>query len=245
VLENLPPTHPYFTRLQRTRGAMDLVVRQMFDDLIHRFDAFHSEFDGLGSRLDRRFTETEAVRSEHDPAVDSRLDSLEQFASAQYTAAIVADNWGGHFSERVHDLEMVRYVEIQDERDERVTALEFAAEAFEAWRPRIESSLFTIRSEVDRLSKLWDRSSVAPNDGYPEPKGILELVAGRAPTGATTDWPSGHGVASPTRDAGYGSVTTIAPFLANVTLPAPNPPPPPLQFPPPPPPPHAKQMLSM
>jgi len=44
---------------------------------------------------------------------------LEQFASAQYTATIVGDNWGGHFferiselEERVHDLEMVRYVEI-------------------------------------------------------------------------------------------------------------------------------------
>ena len=161
MLEILPPAHPHFTRLQRSHGAMDPVVRQMFDDLIHRFDAFRSEFDGLGAHLDRRFTETEAVRSEHDSTVDRRLDSLEQFASAQYTAAIVADNWGGHFSERVselegrvHDLEMVRYVEIQDERDERVTALESAAEAFEAWRPRIESSLFTVRSEVDRLSKL-------------------------------------------------------------------------------------------
>ena len=49
---------------------------------------------------------------------------------------------------------MVRYIEIQDERDERVAVLESAAEAFEAWHPRIESSLFIIRSEVDRLSKL-------------------------------------------------------------------------------------------
>ena len=76
---------------------MDPIVRQMFDDLIHRFDTFRSEFDGLGARLDRRFTESEAFRSEHDSAVDSRLDSLEQFASAQYTAAIV--------SERVSELE--------------------------------------------------------------------------------------------------------------------------------------------
>ena len=41
---------------------------------------------------------------------------------------------------------MVRYVEIQDEHDERVAALESEAKAFEAWRPWIESSLFTIRS---------------------------------------------------------------------------------------------------
>ena len=95
---------------------------------------------------------------------------------------------------------MVRYVEIQDEHDERVTALESTSEAFAAWRPRIESSLFTIRSEVDRLSKLWDRSSVAPNGGSPEPKGILELVAGphlpeQRPTGLVgTASPHHHGM---------------------------------------------------
>ncbi|CAD6254188.1 unnamed protein product [Miscanthus lutarioriparius] len=100
---------------------MDPVVHQMFDDLIHSFDAFRSEFDGLSARLDRRFTETEAVCSKHDSTVDRRLDSLEQFASAQYTAAIVADNWGGHFSERVselegrvHDLEMSVESEVQN-----------------------------------------------------------------------------------------------------------------------------------
>jgi len=212
---------------------MDPVVRQMFDDLIQRFDSFRSEFDGLGSRLDRRFSNSKAARFQSDATVDSRLDSLEHFASTQYTATIVGDNWGGHFSERVseleervHDLEMVRYVEIQDERDERVTALESAAEAFEAWRPRIESSLFTVRSEVDRLSNLWDRTCAAQTDGSPEPKGTPELVAGRATAGATTDWPSGHGVASPTWDAGYGLVTTIAPFPANGTFPDPKPPPP-------------------
>ena len=98
---------------------MDPVVCQMFDDLIQRFDSFRSKFDGLGSRLDRRFSKSEAVRFQHDVAFDGCLESLEHFASTQYTAAIVADNWGAHFSERVseleervHDLEMVLYVEI-------------------------------------------------------------------------------------------------------------------------------------
>lgn len=71
---------------------MDPVVKQMFDDLIQRFDSFRSEFDGLGARLDRRFTDSEAARVQRDAAVDGRLDSLEHFASTQYAAAIVADN---------------------------------------------------------------------------------------------------------------------------------------------------------
>jgi hypothetical protein len=71
---------------------MDPVVRQMFDDLIQRFDSFRTEFDGLSSRLDRRYTDSEASRFQHDSTFDARLESLEQFASAQYTVAIVADN---------------------------------------------------------------------------------------------------------------------------------------------------------
>ncbi|CAD6271267.1 unnamed protein product [Miscanthus lutarioriparius] len=200
VLEDLPPAHPHFTRLQRTRGAMDPVVRQMFDDLIHCFDAFRSEFDGLGARLDRRFTETEAVRSEHDSTVDSHLDSLEQFASAQYTATIVADNWGGHFSERiseleerVHDLEMVRYVEIQDERDERVTALESAAEAFEAWRPRIESSLFTVRSEQPPIHEHTISAAGEMSRGGATGMGGERSMGGKGAHLGDLGWPAGRG----------------------------------------------------
>jgi hypothetical protein len=69
--------------------------------------------------LDRRFSDLEAAQFQRDTAVDTRIESLERFASEQYTAAIIADNWGGHFStrvgeleERVHDLELVCYVEI-------------------------------------------------------------------------------------------------------------------------------------
>ena len=42
---------------------------------------------------------------EREDAVDSHIASLEGFASSQYTAAIVADNWGSHFDSRVTDLE--------------------------------------------------------------------------------------------------------------------------------------------
>lgn len=40
---------------------MDPVVRQIFNDLIQRFNAFRNEFDGLNSRLERRFNNSEAA----------------------------------------------------------------------------------------------------------------------------------------------------------------------------------------
>ena len=231
---------------------MDPVVRQMFDELLERFDAVRTELDGFGSRLDQRFADSEAVRTQRAAVVDGRLESLERFASDQYTAAIVADNWGGHFSERVADLEervrnleLVRYVEIQDERDERVAVLETANEAIEAWRPRIESSLFTVRSEVDRLARLWDGSAAAPTNGHPRPAAQHELVAGRASAGSPTDWPRGHGASSTTRESGHGPIVAMAPFPANGTSPVTYPPDPhlmhthhhpPPPYPPPPPP---------
>lgn len=141
--------------------------------------------------------------------------------------------------DRVLELEKVRYVEIQDERDERVLSLESAAAAFDDWCPRIEGSLFFVRSEVDRLSKLWDRSIVAQAEGSTTPQGTSELVTGQVSAGAPTDWPTGHGVDLTPRDTGYGSVSTMTPYPANGTFPAPKPPPPPpplSSYPPHPPP---------
>lgn len=118
---------------------------------------------------------------------------MEQFTSVQYTAAIIADNWGGHFSkcisdlqQNVLDLELVRYGEIQDERNNHVATLETAAEAYEAWRLRIERSIFTVHSEVDRLSKLWDRSIIALAIGSLGSMCSPELVVGHASNGLST-----------------------------------------------------------
>jgi hypothetical protein len=46
------------------------VVKQMFDDLLHRFDTFRAEFDGLGSRLDCRFFDSKAARIQREATVD-------------------------------------------------------------------------------------------------------------------------------------------------------------------------------
>lgn len=201
---------------------MDPVVRNMFDELIQKFDAFRGEFDSLDSRLEKRLADAEASRQRLNEAVDGRLTSLEHFASSQYTAAVVADNWGGQFSDRVTDLEqrvldleLIRFGEIRDECDDRVAALESAAEEYQAWRPQIESSILSVWTEVERLSKLSDRPATSP-PAYTRPS--PELISGRAPAGFPTDWPSGHGEASPIRETGFGSVTTKAPFPANGTF---------------------------
>lgn len=56
---------------------------------------------------------------------------MESFASAQYNAAIVTNNWGSHFEEclqdlehRAADLELIRIHEIRNEHDDRVEAVE-------------------------------------------------------------------------------------------------------------------------
>ncbi|CAD6242237.1 unnamed protein product [Miscanthus lutarioriparius] len=68
--------------------------------------------------------------------MESWTASLEVFCTAQYTAATVADNWGGQFEERfveleqrVGNLELIRITEIHDERYDRVFALESATSA--------------------------------------------------------------------------------------------------------------------
>ncbi|XP_066345321.1 uncharacterized protein [Miscanthus floridulus] len=111
-------------------------------------------------RLDKRFEDVSASLQEHEEAVDSRITSLESFAFAQYTAAIVADNWGAHFDscvtdleQRMADLEMIRVVEYRDERDDRVSTLEEAVGDLQAWRSEVDDNLDDVRYDLRRFSK--------------------------------------------------------------------------------------------
>ena len=56
------------------------------------------------------------------------------------------------------DLELLRIYELQDERDERVSALESAASVLEEWRPFVEGTLDDVCLEVPRLKQKVDRS---------------------------------------------------------------------------------------
>ena len=84
---------------------MDPNVRSLFDEVLKRIDDLRTDSSGRWERWERRFEEATSELQERDEAVDRRIKSLEEFASAQYTAAVVANNWGGHFDERVSDLE--------------------------------------------------------------------------------------------------------------------------------------------
>jgi hypothetical protein len=81
-------------------------------------------------RLEKRVEDASRAAQEYEQATDSRIASLEELASSQYTAAVVADNWGSHFDSRVSeleqgmaDLELIRLSEIRDERDDRMEDL--------------------------------------------------------------------------------------------------------------------------
>jgi hypothetical protein len=107
------------------------IISKTFDELLKRMEGQDKRSTECWEHLEKRFEEASAALQERDNAVDSRLSSLEGFASAQYTATVVADNWGSHFDlriddleQRMADLELIRLTEIRDERDDRVESVE-------------------------------------------------------------------------------------------------------------------------
>jgi hypothetical protein len=60
-------------------------------------------------------------------------------------------NVASHIKEleqKVDDLELIQISEMQDERDDRVAALEDATVVLNDWRPWVEASLYDIRLEI-------------------------------------------------------------------------------------------------
>jgi hypothetical protein len=72
---------------------MDLVITKAFDELLKQIDEQNSRSAERWERLEKRFEEVSYSLQEYEEATDAHISSLESFASAQYTAAIVADNW--------------------------------------------------------------------------------------------------------------------------------------------------------
>jgi hypothetical protein len=126
-----------------------------------------------------------------------------------------------------------------------VDALELAVTVFEIWKPTIESSVETIKTDVQKLSNHWNRAvkdKVTTDQGMYPPPGTTPSVryystggdyysvwvGVTAPVG-----PEGHRVNKQFRDLGYGSILTYTQIpgkgTCEVPLPPPNPhPPPPL-----------------
>lgn len=220
TLEASSVSHEHFTRLQRAKGAMDPIVTKAFDELIKRMDEQSSRSAERWERLEKRIEEVTQAMREYEQATDSRIASLEDFASSQYTAAVVADNWGSHFDSRVSDLEqrmadleLIRLSEIRDERDDRMEDLEGVVGELQAWRQDTEGYIDDVRYDLRRLR----RSDLDPA-GQHLPRADRELVAAEQhPGGKPTDWPKGHGVESTTRVPDYRSESIVVPSPANGT----------------------------
>jgi len=169
VLESELP-HPHFTRFQRARGVMETNTRNMFDEELKRLNGMESRSSERWERWEKRLSDSDAERKERDDAVDERLQSLENFASAQYNTAAVADNWGSHFEDRLQDLEhrqtdleLIHIHEIRDEHDDWVEAVESEVKDLMAWCPLVDGSIDYLGTEVKRLSRHWDRALVDPS----------------------------------------------------------------------------------
>jgi hypothetical protein len=151
---------------------------------------------GVRHRVPERAAEVDrwsASQHRRVEAVDLRVAQLEEYTNAQYTAAVVADNWGAHFDEHVSDLEhhmneleLIRLYEIRDERDERVSALEAIAADLEAWRPGVDGFIDDTRLKMLRLTKQWDRAMLE-TPAPPVLPVLPESVAECSPTGPMID----------------------------------------------------------
>lgn len=73
--------------------------------MLKRLNDFDERSTQSWERWERRFEEASATIKERETIVDGRLLALEEFASTQYSATVVADNWGSHFESRLSDLE--------------------------------------------------------------------------------------------------------------------------------------------
>jgi len=129
--------------------------------------------------------------------VDACITSLEDLTSAQYTTAVVSDNWGARFDSRIDDLEqrmadleLICLAEICDDRDDNVEALEGVVGDLQTWRTEIKSRIDDIH--YDLHCHLPRSAAMLPQQP--------PLMARRESAAA------------------YGSVTTIAPSPTNGML---------------------------
>ena len=108
---------------------MDPHLKMVLDELNRRFDE-HDE------KWERRFSDQDHDRAARDAALNTRLTSLESACSG---------------------LESLRLAHANDDRDNRVTALEVAAMDLGTWRPTVEAMVDNLRLEVKRISTNWDQ----------------------------------------------------------------------------------------
>jgi len=213
---------------------MDPSVKSSFEEVLRRFDSFDAKWEAKfaaaeavsqerAAEADRRFIRLERSCAAI-PMLEAHVASLDTFCSAQSEQNAVANDWGraverrvGELEHHADDLDLIRITEIHDERDDRVSALEGAAEVFDEWRPWVEASIYDIQREMNR-SNVRASSPTAERPGKLFGATVINKSASARPSaGEGADWPSGH------CEQGYGSVTTVAPPLTH-GMPRPHPP---------------------
>jgi hypothetical protein len=112
---------------------MEPNVRHLFDEVLKRIDDLRNDSNGQWEHWEWRFDDVTTEFQERDAAIERRISSLEEFVGAEYTATVIADNWGAHFDERISNLELVHVHEICNERDDRVATVETAVADLVAW----------------------------------------------------------------------------------------------------------------
>jgi hypothetical protein len=121
---------------------------------------------------------------------------------------------------------------VEKQKDDRIDALESAAAAFESWKPTIESSVQVVKTEVQKLSRHWDRAVKDKADAGLFPPPPFGSVSPRPSAGSEADGPEGHRGINHSRDVGLGSTVTYSQIPGKGTTHAPPPtPPPPPRFP--------------
>ena len=182
---------------------MEPNLKLVLEEIQKSKEEFGRRFDEHNEQWERRFANLDLARAARDTVVDKCLDAIELAgADTAYT-----------ISRCVVDLEAVRIDPLQDERDDRVTALEVAATDLGTWRPEMEALVDDLRIEMQKLSQ------------GREPM-VFDVLPQWPVFASSSSAPSGHGDASSHRDGGFGTgaVWTHVPVMGKQS----DPPPPPL-----------------
>ncbi|KAK3121266.1 hypothetical protein QOZ80_8BG0649810 [Eleusine coracana subsp. coracana] len=156
------------------------------------------------------------IKSEVDAMMASHLSAFESSTMAHLDSIVSTS------AERLEHFEAVSST--------RVAALESAATVFESWRPRIESSGDGVQSSVDslkceitKISKLWDREAKDHSSVKPGILGGHGSASARPSARVHADGPNGHRVDFTPREPEFGHVYVQTQLPAN-GKPEPDPP---------------------
>ena len=219
-----PAEHQYYTRSQRSRGAMGPDQKALLAELDKRFAAQEKRFDGLEKKLDS----TAASSS-------TRLDALE-------SAARGFDEWRPGVDGVIDDLrvEVAKLVSLKLEVGKISKYVERSMVDGPTATPGVYAS-----APISKSASAPASPSASVHDAKPtlspnfKSSGFADFQAAPRPSAdSAANRPHGHRVASGNREGDFGVVTTLIPPPGKGTCSYRPHSPHPLPFPPSRPPPH-------